>query len=492
MSFLNGLSSLGQGIQQFAGAAGLELQRGQLATQAQILADQLATVRETKLQGQQQAFQAGESDLNRKAHTSDITLQEGHQDTRNATNNATSRAISAASIAGEDRRNAANRQAAMELEKLRQSDLSPAAKLLRDAGLDFNGNPIAGRGAPATSIAPAAETTPVPNGNGLVIDPKTGNMSTPNAGGLGAGSSPAPSGGGTASVHGSGMDEIQNPVLRNALGLSALGSPAAIRTDIAKDVNNDPSFKDSSPGQKAAEVEKRYDTAKTMGGLGGREGVQFGRVAPAATMAAEATKNIMELPSSSSTGWFGGRVQGHSLMAAVKESLANSVTSQEVQSYNVMLSGVARNLSTIETSGLAPNAGFTKSMESVILKEGDSELTKMRKMAEIRQIVEFGLEPALVNPRLPDVQKDQLRGVIEKIKAAVPFTHHDITVLETADGSKTTMNDVMKARGLGGGGASTAPEAAAAIPSWAKPGDQYSPSLGKARATDGTLYGPPQ
>src|SRR4051812_36462703 len=62
MSFLNGLSAFGSGVAQFAGTAGLELQRSQLAQQQAVLADQLATTRETTLQGQAQQFQAGQTE----------------------------------------------------------------------------------------------------------------------------------------------------------------------------------------------------------------------------------------------------------------------------------------------------------------------------------------------------------------------------------------------------------------------------------------------
>jgi hypothetical protein len=46
-SLLNGLSAMGQGISQFAGTAGLEAQKADLAKQSLVLADQLATTRET-------------------------------------------------------------------------------------------------------------------------------------------------------------------------------------------------------------------------------------------------------------------------------------------------------------------------------------------------------------------------------------------------------------------------------------------------------------
>jgi hypothetical protein len=59
-SLMNGLAAFGQGVAQFAGSAGLELQKSQLAEQQATLADQLATTRETKLQGQAQTFQAAQ------------------------------------------------------------------------------------------------------------------------------------------------------------------------------------------------------------------------------------------------------------------------------------------------------------------------------------------------------------------------------------------------------------------------------------------------
>lgn len=59
ISLLNGLSQMGSGIAAFAGTAGLEQQRADLARQSAILADQLATTRETALEGQRQQFQTG-------------------------------------------------------------------------------------------------------------------------------------------------------------------------------------------------------------------------------------------------------------------------------------------------------------------------------------------------------------------------------------------------------------------------------------------------
>ena len=199
------------------------------------------------------------------------------------------------------------------------------------------------------------------------------------------------------------------------------------------------------------------DYARNNSPMGARNEVYFKRIATAATEASQAAANIMELPASSSSGIFAGRGQSPGLMGAAKETLANALTSQDVQSYNSMVPGISRSLSTIEASGLAPPGSFTSSMDSLTLKEGDSEITKMRKMAEVRQIVEKGMVPSLVDPKIPEVQKDQIRGVIAQIQTAIPFTHHDITMLDRSTTPGQTMSDLVAAKGLGGNGTASSP-----------------------------------
>lgn len=187
-------------------------------------------------------------------------------------------------------------------------------------------------------------------------------------------------------------------------------------------------------------------------GLSGREGVFFNRVTQAGNAATAAMSNIMELPITIDRGILGGRSQGPSLLDAGKEDLANAVTPEDAQGYNVMLAGVSRNLSAIEASGLAPNGSLTHSMDSLTIKPGDTQDTKLRKMAEMRQIVETGLEPNLSNPRLPPEQKALVQKIITQAKTAVPFTQHDITALQSSKNPQASIRDVMQKKGLGGGG----------------------------------------
>lgn len=100
VSLMNGLSALGTGVSAFAGTAALEYQKSQLANQSAILADQLATTRETTLQGQKQTFEAGENVASRAATASNTAALIAGRATDVATEQAGAGARTAATIAG--------------------------------------------------------------------------------------------------------------------------------------------------------------------------------------------------------------------------------------------------------------------------------------------------------------------------------------------------------------------------------------------------------
>jgi len=191
-----------------------------------------------------------------------------------------------------------------------------------------------------------------------------------------------------------------------------------------------------------------HDPNATSAGMDSRSSVMFNRVAASANEAVQALKNIAELPVTTSTGWFGGSQPGHSLMESVKGVLAQKVTSQEAQDYKTMIAGVSRSLSTIETAGLAPNGSITHSMDSITLNEGDSQLTKLRKLAETRQIIEKGIEPNLSNPKLAPAQRDLITKIISDVQTAIPFTQHDITQLQQSKNPNATLLDFARKTGL--------------------------------------------
>lgn len=218
----------------------------------------------------------------------------------------------------------------------------------------------------------------------------------------------------------------------------------AARAGVPAGYERDP----NNPGALRPIIGGPHDPNATSAGMDSRSSVMFNRVAASANEAVQALKNIAELPVTTSTGWFGGAQTAPSLMGSVKSALAQKVTSQEAQDYKTMIAGVSRSLSTIETAGLAPNGSITHSMDSITLNEGDSQLTKLRKLAETRQIIEKGIEPNLANPKLAPAQRQLIERIISDVQGAIPFTQHDITKLQQSKNPNATLMDFAKQTGL--------------------------------------------
>jgi hypothetical protein len=138
------------------------------------------------------------------------------------------------------------------------------------------------------------------------------------------------------------------------------------------------------------------------------------------------------------------------LFDAGKEALTQSMTSQEVQSYNTRSAGLQRSMAAIEAAGLAPSGTLSHQMEAVQFHAGDSQQTRLEKLAQTRQIIDAGLETTLSNPKLGDEQRTHVSSILDSLHKAIPFTIADIDKLGTLQDAnpKATLNDVMKTHRL--------------------------------------------
>ena len=256
VSILNGLSALGTGVSAFAGSAALEMQKSQLANQSAILADQLATTRETKLQGQQQTYQTGENVASREATATNLAAQIAAENTRTQAQIAATASNTQKTIEAEAERQRVGFTAPTELEKT-----------FRFLGLNPDGSPKTDANAPSPtpSPSPTAPSPTAPSSSTPIAS--TGTTTGQTADASGTTGAPMPDTG-AAGVTTPGAvtppkpSPLDNPLVRKALGQPALGSPEASRYAIAQDVNSDPAFKYKTAGQKAAEVELRVAVAE--------------------------------------------------------------------------------------------------------------------------------------------------------------------------------------------------------------------------------------
>lgn len=184
---------------------------------------------------------------------------------------------------------------------------------------------------------------------------------------------------------------------------------------------------------------------------GGRESVYIQRMMMGANQASKDLANVVQLPLTASTGVFGGRKQGPGLFDAGREVLANKATGQEAQAYNAMATGFQRSLAQIESAGLMPSGSLTHQMDAVLFKEGDTNLTKLHKLAQTRQIVEAGMEVVDANPRVSPEEKAKVASVLQSIRKSVPFTHSDLIRLQVLHETNpnATLRDVIQAKPAG-------------------------------------------
>jgi hypothetical protein len=171
----------------------------------------------------------------------------------------------------------------------------------------------------------------------------------------------------------------------------------------------------------------------------GREKVFAQRIVTSADEAVRAITNITELPIKASSGVFGTGHSDGGLFSSGKAALTNAMAPQDVQDYNSMLAGVKRNLATIESTGLAPSGALTENFGSLELRSGDTNLTKLRKLAEMRQVVQAGLEPQLADEAIPNTIKDLMRKINGDLEKAVPYTQSDVTKLQRAQQKNPSM-----------------------------------------------------
>lgn len=196
--------------------------------------------------------------------------------------------------------------------------------------------------------------------------------------------------------------------------------------------------------------------------MGSREAGMFARVLNSASLGTAALRNIARGPTGQSAGFAGvGSAPGHSVFASTVDSLRNALAPQEVQQYNVMNTGLSRNLASVEGGGLLSPGTFSDQIgQGTTLRAGDTEETKLMRLAETRQILRVGLETALANPRVPKSQKDVMQQHLAELEAAIPFTVEDVQNLKAQPaGSTVTLQDLVAARGLRKPGGAAPPAA---------------------------------
>jgi hypothetical protein len=457
---------MGAGIAAFAGTAGLEQQKAQLANQSAILADQLATTRETALEGQRQTFQTGLEGQRQTFQAGQTAQTLAAEAARTATTEAGASSRNAATIAAENERqqNLLNAPAP-EIKSAQQF-----AKLSPDEKQAFREQMMTKAGLPPWMIGAGTDNPAPPSGSSSAA-PSSSDATAP-----------LPDGTTSVASDASAPEPAARPAggLRNDKALDGIppGAASIVKGMVDGRISPPSSFALSKPYwqgmiAKAADYDPNFDQTTWAGRVATRKDFADGQAAKGVTAIntalAHAGTLVGDFDALNNWSFTPANVVGN----AIESTFGDSRQTKAAQTVDALASEARK----------------------VFSASGGGNLTELQEWQK-----SFPLNGS------PDQQHAALRGFVELLDGRLQAladqynrgmgrTDDPISLLQPkarAVYEKLTGREPENATGYQTGKAPTSAPAAPAIPPWVKPGDQYSPSRGQARGADGTTYGPPQ
>lgn len=160
--------------------------------------------------------------------------------------------------------------------------------------------------------------------------------------------------------------------------------------------------------------------------------------------------NIVSMPESSTTGYFQGQ-NTKGLLFAPLGVMANKLTSEDVQRYNVELSNFGKSVARVISGGRVVPATVQADYENQFkVREGDSPLTVMTKIGQMRQAIERAAEVYIASSSTDENLKGIYRKALSDIAVAIPFTVADVNRFANERDKNVTFSDMFKRYGMGG------------------------------------------
>jgi hypothetical protein len=168
----------------------------------------------------------------------------------------------------------------------------------------------------------------------------------------------------------------------------------------------------------------------------------------ASNEAAASLQNLVTMASSANTGIFQGR-NTTGLFNAPLGALANAVTSEQAQRYNVEIANIGKFLSQLQRGGRPVTLADIESNQRTFgIREGDTQNTILTKFATLRQQLERIMEVRIASPDTAEPLKEIFRQNLETIRAAVPFTVQDVNRFVNSQDETTTFADMFREMGI--------------------------------------------
>ena len=191
------------------------------------------------------------------------------------------------------------------------------------------------------------------------------------------------------------------------------------------------------------------DEKTKAGVISGREARYADTLQIAANEAQTSIHNLMTMPITVTAGIFGSEHGGSKgdLFGAPIAALKNKMTTSDVQRYNSEISNVGKYYSTMLTGGMvtgATKAASDQFTEQFRIKEGDTESTKLQKLAQMRQTFEKVVDVKLKSRATPPEQMPLWNEMLANVRRDIPITVEDVNKLAHKGSSKELIGSVIK------------------------------------------------
>ena len=188
---------------------------------------------------------------------------------------------------------------------------------------------------------------------------------------------------------------------------------------------------------------------------GARSQAAVSRVLTSAADATSGIENLSGLKAGSRSGIFAN------VANTPFGALTRTVTTQEARDMQITFAGLGRAMGGLATNGMAVDKDVQDSYSNLMPKAGDSQITAMRQMAELKQQSTNALDVQAKSPILTNEQKKYAAGLSARIKAAIPWSVADVQQLQSSGNSALSLRDigVQKTNTGGQAGGAAAPGA---------------------------------
>jgi len=218
--------------------------------------------------------------------------------------------------------------------------------------------------------------------------------------------------------------------------------------------------------------------APRTGKGGGTGGDKFGFGDIIATNLNEAVgtiSNIVNLPHDVTGGIFQGRNTSGLLMAPLGV-LAQELTDEDVQRYNKEIKNFGKFASRVVSGGRVVPASVQKDFEDqFVINKGDSPLSVLTSLAQMRQTLERAIEVKLKSSSTDPGLKTLYQDGLDVIRNSIPFTVNDVNTFANQRDKKKTFSQMFGEYGFRSPSATTG--AGPVTPSTPAPAQPKTPAI---------------